>query len=164
MKRTRHQLAPAMPRQKIVDRAVAGCVPKWSFVGRLEIVDVQHLAGARRPWQAAPAGPFQRAECQHDIKVSLDRVERGAAAARSCRVTGSKKGKVDSRRYCAALRRLRNAHYALDPAIRSWFSLAETVCVAGSTPSSIARSQSPKRFSLGRHRLRGATPAATRPR
>jgi hypothetical protein len=28
---------------------------------------------------------------------------------------------------------LRNAHYALDPAIRSWFSLAETVCVAGST-------------------------------
>jgi hypothetical protein len=40
MKRTRHQLAPAMPGQKIIDRAVAGCVPDGGFVGRLEIVDV----------------------------------------------------------------------------------------------------------------------------
>ena len=38
--------------------------------------------------------PRQRAECQHDIKVVLDRVERGAAAARSFRLASSKKGKA----------------------------------------------------------------------
>src|ERR1700681_4255061 len=43
MERTRHQLAPAMPGQKIVDRAVAGLVPDGLFVGRLEIVDVQQF-------------------------------------------------------------------------------------------------------------------------
>src|SRR5450755_1782414 len=46
MKRTRHQLAPAMSIQKIVERAVAGRVPDGLLVSRLEIVDVQHLAGA----------------------------------------------------------------------------------------------------------------------
>ena len=75
--------------------------------------------------------PDQRAECQHDISLALDRVERGAAAARSFRVAGSKKGKAGLRRYCAALRRLRFAYHSLDPAIRPWFSLAETVYVAG---------------------------------
>src|SRR5215831_11048337 len=44
MKRTRHQLAPAMPVQKIVDCAVAGRMPDRLFVSRLEIVDVEHLA------------------------------------------------------------------------------------------------------------------------
>ena len=44
MKRTRHQLAPAMPVQKIVDRAVAGRMPDRLFVGRFEIVNIQHLA------------------------------------------------------------------------------------------------------------------------
>src|SRR5277367_2871193 len=44
MEWTRHQLAPAMPGQKIVDRAVAGRVPDGLFVGCLEIVDVQHFA------------------------------------------------------------------------------------------------------------------------
>src|SRR6516164_6199927 len=44
MKRTRHQLAPAVPDQKIVDRTVAGLVPDGLLVGRLEIVDVQHFA------------------------------------------------------------------------------------------------------------------------
>jgi hypothetical protein len=43
MKRTRHQLAPAMPSQKIVNRAVAGCMPDRLFIRRLEILDVQHL-------------------------------------------------------------------------------------------------------------------------
>ena len=33
-----------MPVQKIVDRAVAGRMPDRLFIGRLEIVDVQHLA------------------------------------------------------------------------------------------------------------------------
>ena len=75
--------------------------------------------------------PRQRAECQHDIKVVLDRVERGAAAARSFRLASSKKGKAGLKGYCAALRRLRNAYYALDPAIRPWFSLAETAYVTG---------------------------------
>ena len=73
----------------------------------------------------------QRTECQHDIKVTLDRVERGAAAARSFRVAGSKKGKAGIGRYYAALRRLHAAYRALDPAIRPWFSLAETAHVAG---------------------------------
>ena len=75
--------------------------------------------------------PRQRTECQHDIEVALDRVEGGAAVARSFRVAGSKKGKSGVMRYCAALRRLRNAYHALDPAIRPWFSLAEIVYVVG---------------------------------
>jgi hypothetical protein len=75
--------------------------------------------------------PAQRAEGQRDIEVALDWVERGAATARSFRVAGSRKGKEDVRRYCAALRRLRNAYRALDPAIKQWFSLAETAYVAG---------------------------------
>src|SRR6516225_978362 len=45
MKRTRHQFAPAMPGQKVIDRAVAGPVPNGLLIGRLEIVDVQHLSG-----------------------------------------------------------------------------------------------------------------------
>src|SRR6266511_2213326 len=45
MKRTRHQFAPAMPAQKVIDRAVAGSVPDGLLIGRLEIVDVQHLSG-----------------------------------------------------------------------------------------------------------------------
>ena len=75
--------------------------------------------------------PSQRAECQHDIKITLDRVERGAAAARSFRVAGSKKGKAGVRSYYAALRRVRAAFRAIDPAIRRWFSLAEIAYVAG---------------------------------
>jgi len=46
--------------------------------------------------------PAQRAEGQRDIEVALDWVERGAATARSFRVAGSRKGKEDVRRYCAA--------------------------------------------------------------
>src|SRR5450631_463269 len=46
MKWTRHQLAPAMPGQEIIDRAVAGWVSDGLLIGALEIVDVQHLAGA----------------------------------------------------------------------------------------------------------------------
>ena len=75
--------------------------------------------------------PRERAECQHDIGLALDRVEHGAAAARSFRVAGSTKGKAGLKRYYAALRRLRNAYNSLDPAIRPWFSLLETVHVAG---------------------------------
>ena len=79
----------------------------------------------------APKSRDKRAECQHDINLALDRVEHHVAAARSFRVAGSKKGKSGVMRYCAALRRLRNAYHALDPAIRPWFSLAETAYVAG---------------------------------
>jgi hypothetical protein len=75
--------------------------------------------------------PVQRAECQHDIGLALDRVEHRAAAARSFRVAGSKQGRAGPRRYGAALGRLRNAYHSLDPAIRPWFSLAETAYVAG---------------------------------
>ena len=65
------------------------------------------------------------------LRSALDRVERGAAVARSFRVAGSKKGKAGIGRYYAALRRLRAAYLSLDPAIRPWFSLAETAHVAG---------------------------------
>ena len=58
MKRTRHQLAPAMPGQKIVDRAVAGLVPDGLFVGRLEIVDVQQFARPGRLGKPRQQGLF----------------------------------------------------------------------------------------------------------
>jgi hypothetical protein len=45
MKRTRHQLAPTVPAEKIINRAAAGFVADRPFVSLLEIVDVQHLAG-----------------------------------------------------------------------------------------------------------------------
>ena len=78
----------------------------------------------------------ERAECEHDIGLALDRVEQ--RMARSFRVAGSKKGKAGLRRYLAALRRLRQAYYSLDPAIRPWFSLAERAYVSGK-PSVIDR-------------------------
>jgi hypothetical protein len=46
MIRARHQLAPAVPVQEVVDRAVAGFVLDRFLVGRLEIMNAQHLAGA----------------------------------------------------------------------------------------------------------------------
>jgi hypothetical protein len=75
--------------------------------------------------------PGKRKECQHDVGVALDRIEHGTVAARSFRVARSRKGKESVRVYCASLRRLRNAYRSLDPAIRPWFSLAETGHVVG---------------------------------
>ena len=75
--------------------------------------------------------PRQRAECQHDIEVALNMVEQRAATARAFRVASSKRGKAGLKRYHAALRRLRNAYHSLDPAIRPWFSLAETAYISG---------------------------------
>jgi hypothetical protein len=72
-----------------------------------------------------------RAECRHDIELMLEWAERGTEAARSFRIASSKKGKAGVRRYYGALRRLRSAYHSLDPAIRPWFSLAETAYVVG---------------------------------
>src|SRR5277367_4633233 len=47
-----------MPGQKIVDRAVAGRVPDGHFVGRLEIVDVQHFARPGGLGKTPQQGPF----------------------------------------------------------------------------------------------------------
>jgi hypothetical protein len=58
MKRTRHQLAPAMPVQQIVDRAVAGFVANGLFIGQLEILDVQQLPGTGGLGIAGQQGPF----------------------------------------------------------------------------------------------------------
>jgi hypothetical protein len=85
----------------------------------------------RRALKLLAPPPRRRAEGQHDIEVALDRVEGGAASARCFRVARSKKGKEGVRRYFAALRRLRNAYRALDPAIKPWFSLAEFAYVVG---------------------------------
>jgi hypothetical protein len=100
-----------------------GGLPRWCAVTRDQQV--------RNALELLAPRPQERPECQHDVGLALDRVERGAAAARSFRVAGSKKGKAGLKRYCAALRRLRNAYYSLDPAIRPWFSLVETAYVAG---------------------------------
>ena len=58
MKWTRHQFAPAVPVQQVIDRAVAGCVTNCSLVRRLEIVDVQHLPRARRFGKTREQGVF----------------------------------------------------------------------------------------------------------
>src|SRR5665647_96539 len=58
MERTRHQLTPAMPMQQIVHRAVTGRVPDRLFVSRLEIVDVQQLAGSRSMGETRQQGLF----------------------------------------------------------------------------------------------------------
>ena len=47
-----------MPVQEIVDCAVERCVPDRLLVGRLEIMDVLHLAGGRRPRKASQQGVF----------------------------------------------------------------------------------------------------------
>ena len=104
-----------------------------------------------------------RAECQRDISLALGRVEDGTAVARSFRVAGSTKGKAGVKRYCAALQRLRNAYNSLDPAIKPWFSLAETVSVAGNatvidreiarTESFLDRPSVPPRRDASRHKI-----------
>jgi hypothetical protein len=68
--------------------------------------------------------PPDRGECLHDVGVALDRVEFGAAVARSFKVAGSKEGRRKLQSYLAALRRVKIAYGALDPMIRPWFSLA----------------------------------------
>jgi hypothetical protein len=45
-----------MPSQKVIDRAVAGGVPDGSFIGTLEILDVQHLSGPSRLGEARQQG------------------------------------------------------------------------------------------------------------
>jgi hypothetical protein len=74
--------------------------------------------------------PAQREECKYEIRRALDRIENTAAFARSCRVANSKnKGGLTS--YHAALRRLRFAFCALDPAIKPFFSFADSACTTG---------------------------------
>src|SRR5580704_2611074 len=43
MKRTRHQLAPAMPVEEIIDGAVAGRMADRLLIGALEVVDVSRI-------------------------------------------------------------------------------------------------------------------------
>ena len=45
---TRHELAPAVSVQEVIDRAVAGRMTDGFLVGSLEIMDVQHFARAGR--------------------------------------------------------------------------------------------------------------------
>ena len=85
----------------------------------------------RKTMELLAPPPDRRDECQRDVGVALDRVEHGAAAARSFRVGGSKKGKGDLRRYLAALRRLQQAYNSIDPAIKPWFSLVEIAYIPG---------------------------------
>jgi hypothetical protein len=75
--------------------------------------------------------PDCRRECEYDITLCLSIVTQRADVARSFRMARSKEGKARIRRYYAALREVLAAYRALDPAIRPWFSLAETAYVAG---------------------------------
>jgi hypothetical protein len=68
--------------------------------------------------------PAKRAECEHEIGLELNRIKTGAEAARAYRLATSPKNKGGLKRYHAALRELRAASNALDPAIKPWFSLA----------------------------------------
>jgi hypothetical protein len=47
-----------MPDQEVIDRAVAGLVSDGLLIGGLEIVDVQHLAGPRRPFAKRARSAF----------------------------------------------------------------------------------------------------------
>ena len=77
---------------------------------------------------APPAA--QREECKYEIRRALDRIENTAGFARSCRVAVSKNnGGLKS--YYAALRRLRSACNALDPAIKPFFSFADSAYPTG---------------------------------
>src|SRR6516165_9631414 len=62
MKGTRHQLAPIMTGQKIVDRAVACWVPDLLFISCFQVVNIQELSGACRFGELLEKSPllFQR--------------------------------------------------------------------------------------------------------
>jgi hypothetical protein len=60
MKRTRHQLAPAMAVEKIIDGAVAGWMADRLLIGALEVVDVQHLSGPGGRGEARQQRAFRR--------------------------------------------------------------------------------------------------------
>jgi hypothetical protein len=72
----------------------------------------------------------QRTECERDISLALDRVERAATFAQSCRAARSKK-KSGLTSYYAALRRLLSASRGLDPAVKPWLSFADPAYVTG---------------------------------
>ena len=142
-------------------RLFAGVLPSLGHLPR--VVRVERDQQIRNALELLAPPPRQRAECQHDISLALDRVERGAAIARSFRVPGSTKGKAGLKRYCAALQRLRNAYNSLDPAIRPWFSLAEKAYVAGNatvidreiarTEAFLERPSLPPRRDASRHKI-----------
>ena len=75
----------------------------------------------------------QRVECLHDISRALVASNTALPLRDLSGWLARTKGKAGLKRYCAALQRLRNAYNSLDPAIRRWFSLAETAYVAGNT-------------------------------
>jgi hypothetical protein len=81
-----------------------------------------------------PPPQDERDEYRHDIAFAVDSVVSRTEAAVAHKVFLSKKGMIQLRRYRDALRasrQLQASYGALDPAIRPWFSLAETVHVAG---------------------------------
>jgi hypothetical protein len=78
----------------------------------------------RRALKLLRPPPAKRAECEHEIGLELDRIKTAAGAARAYRLATSPKNKGGLKRYYAALRELRAASNALDPAIKPWFSLA----------------------------------------
>ena len=136
-------------------------MPSFGHLQRVVRSD-QRSANPQSAGVARAAAPA-RAECQCDISRALDSVEH-----RRCRCAifpGSwlNESKASLKRYCAALRRLRNAYNSLDPAIRRWFSLAERAYVAGNatvidreiarTESFLNRPSLPPRRDASRHKI-----------
>jgi hypothetical protein len=78
----------------------------------------------------APA-KADEAECRHDIAYAVDRVRHKSLAEAAHKAFGSKEGKAQLTRYRNALHELQAAYSGLGPAIKPWFSLAETAHVVG---------------------------------
>ena len=77
MERTRHQLAPAVPGQKI-DTVLLLVACPIAFSGRLEIADVQQPAGARRLGKARKQGLLSEPSCSRAasaVRLGLGRLD-----------------------------------------------------------------------------------------
>src|ERR687887_534836 len=110
MKRTRHQLTPAVSVQEIIDRAVAGRVPDCFLVGRLEIMDVQHLAGPGRFGKAREQGLFFG---QRHVLVLASAIRLGLERVNAALVIGHVRAVHRAQRHAHRSRNRRLRHPAL---------------------------------------------------
>ena len=109
MVRPRHQLAPAVPVQQVINCAVAGRVADRLLIGRLEIADVQQLAGTRPLGKARQQGLFLR---QRHILVLAPAVRLGLERLDAAVVVGHVRAVHRAQRHAHALRDRRLHHPA----------------------------------------------------
>ncbi|HEY4982612.1 MAG TPA: hypothetical protein VII24_11925 [Pseudolabrys sp.] len=77
--------------------------------------------------------PDKIAVCRRDIEAMLRWVQSDIEAKTQHKVFSSKKGKNSLKPYLKAQHQVRTAYDKIDPAIRPWFSIAETAYIAGQT-------------------------------